>query len=132
MIDEAGEVSHLGAEHRPTLGCQPVVAPLRDLSVLGILGGVCFLNVRGVLQSLDRLVQRAGTKPYLAAGTFLDLLLDRISVAGAIGERQKDLDDREGERVAQFGPVTRGYNVSLDDMSSPEVGRGVNLSDDCA
>jgi hypothetical protein len=42
-------------------------------------------------------------------------------MSGAVGERQQNVDDWEGQWVSELRPAARGHNVSLDDMSSPKV-----------
>ena len=121
MIHQAGEMPHLGSQHRPAVERQPVVAPLRGLAVLRRFGGGRFLDVSGIFQPLDRLVERSGAETDLALGPFFDGLFDGVTVARAVGEGQQDVNDREGHRVAELYPAARGHNVSLDDMSRPKV-----------
>ena len=121
VIDETREMPHFRSEDRPSVGRQPIVTALGHLTVLGIAGGRGFLDVPGVLESLDGLIEGAGTEPDLTAGTLLHLLLDGVAVSRAISKRQQNVDDRQRQRSSKLGSRARRHNMSLDDMYGPRV-----------
>ena len=76
------------------------VEPARPVIVL--LGRVDFGDEPGVLEPLDRFIERPGTEPHTAFGVTFDLLLDAVAVAVAVGKRQQDVQVNERRRAARL------------------------------
>src|SRR5687768_2168946 len=75
-LDDGPQPVDLVPENVPPFGGEGVIAALRLLSILG-LRPARLLDQPAVEQPLDRLVERARSQPDGAAGSFLDILLDR-------------------------------------------------------
>src|SRR5688572_23383013 len=107
-LDDASELVDLVPQDGPSLGGEGVIAALRLLSILGIRGAR-FLDQPAVQQPLNRFVKRARPEPDGAAGSFVDVLLDRVAMARPLGEREQDMDDRERKGLARPGRGLSGH-----------------------
>lgn len=95
---------------------QLVIAPLRFLSIDRVMVRSGFPHQPRFNQAVDRRVERAGPKPDGALALCFRLLLDRIAMGGAVGQREQDVQNRGRQRTADFCSHT--VDMSLDDMSA--------------
>src|SRR5688500_18879042 len=100
-FDDGPELVDLVPQNGPSFRSEGVIAALRLLSVLGIRRARLFDQL-AVEQPLNRFVECARPEPDGAAGPFQNVLLDRVAMARAFGEREQDMDDRERKGLARL------------------------------
>src|SRR5439155_3302258 len=102
LTNERREPADLLARHFLAARRDAVVAP-PGIVLVGMGPVVELLDEAVMEHPLDGAVQRPGAEPQRAAGARGDVLHDGVAVALAVGERDEDMKDGEGQRhVAQL------------------------------